>query len=305
MTTPSSLPSPSSSTSASPFSDPDASTPSPPSPRIFKGKGLASSTPFLGNDVRDEGYRVSAMGATTSDLAGLRSRAGSFAAMGVNQGFMQWVPFHLSRHGQRLMDWCRMINALSLEEDVVEEREGEEEVERSEESEVQATPAPDSDSDDDDDDDDAQTTAPEDSDNDDPPSFLSPPASAVSLPVPDVRPLEGKETMSSSIYAIHRPIAARRRTYTGELGEYVKEGAYATASTIREGVIQPVENVVEPDGMVGRKRAGTSATVRSLGRKKKLAGKLMDIFGLKGEEEVVAGSSLSLWSSELVLIMGK
>lgn len=170
--------------------------------------------------------------------------------------------------------------------------------------------------------------------NIDPPSFLSPLPSSYftsSLP-PPLQPLSSlesptsptstrstleeqeqeseidiepePETLASSLYAIHRPIAARRRTITGERGEYIKEGMYtyqafssprlvtSALPTLAGSVEIEEEEEVGREGFVGRDRSATvasRASGKSLMRKRKLAEKLEDIFGLEGSEEVLAG----------------
>ena len=108
--------------------------------------------------------------------------------------------------------------------------------------------------------------------------------------------------MSSSIHAIYRPIAARRRTMTGEEGEHVQEGKYSSVARsvemeqdIEEGVVADslsasMASIATSSSSAGRRRAGT---VNSVGRQAKLAEKLEDVFGLDGREEVVAGESES------------
>ena len=71
------------------------------------------------------------------------------------------------------------------------------------------------------------------------------------------------EDLTSSLYAIHRPIAARRRKIQGAVdGEIAEEGEYVVKGREEEH------------------------------RKERLAGKLADIFGLEAEEDVVAGPFL-------------
>ena len=105
--------------------------------------------------------------------------------------------------------------------------------------------------------------------------------------------------MSSSIHAIYRPIAARRRTVTGEEGEHVQEGKYSSVARsveleqdLEEGVVvdamsASLASIATSSSFVGRRRAGT---VNSVGRQAKLAEKLEDVFGLDEREEVVAGA---------------
>lgn len=93
--------------------------------------------------------------------------------------------------------------------------------------------------------------------------------------------------MTSSIFAIHRPIAARRRTETGEQGECVSEGAYASQIALVSDAEDDATGStrVRPRAMASRGSAGSEE------RKGKLAEKLEDIFGLDGRESVVAGKS--------------
>lgn len=89
----------------------------------------------------------------------------------------------------------------------------------------------------------------------------------------------------SSIFAIHRPIAARRRTETGEQGECVIQGAYASQAA----QVSDAEDEAPGMGRAGPDTVARRASVDSEGRKGKLAEKLEDIFGLDGRESVVAG----------------
>lgn len=98
------------------------------------------------------------------------------------------------------------------------------------------------------------------SSSEDPPSFLSPLPSKPSLAPP-------KQDMASSLYAVHRPIAARRRTIKGEEGEVADQGVYVQRGDERG------------EGRPDRTQ-----------RKERLAGKLADVFGLEGAEEVVDGA---------------
>lgn len=103
----------------------------------------------------------------------------------------------------------------------------------------------------------------------------------------------------SSILAIHRPIAARRRTESGEPGEVLGEdGMYMSQTSegriAEEGQV-PDENEETLEEAKKRplppSRTATAKTEKSMGRRLKLAEKLMDVFGLEEVEDVVAGES--------------
>lgn len=158
--------------------------------------------------------------------------------------------------GQELIhEWDSMINTLALEEPEEVKEESADEEGASAESTSLSTSA----------------NEPHSSEDEGPPSFLSP---LQPIAQPAKEESEG-EDMMSSIYAIHRPIAARRRTVTGEEGECVKEGRYA-AQRVRSGTTDTMDS-------------GKSAS-----RRQKLAEKLEDVFGIEGGEEVLAGEFLEL-----------
>ncbi|KAM0746932.1 hypothetical protein T439DRAFT_318159 [Meredithblackwellia eburnea MCA 4105] len=126
----------------------------------------------------------------------------------------------------------------------------------------------------------------------------------------DAEPHEGLE--SSSLFAIHRPIAARRRTLRGEDGEVAEAGQYVIHE--REGEAEgdeeeeegeTVEKKQDPSVDVPRpptaKRKKSSPSVK-VDRKAKLADKLADIFGLDNEEPVIA--EFQCWLFRSVLLQG-
>lgn len=122
-----------------------------------------------------------------------------------------------------------------------------------------------------------------------PPSFLSLPVASL----PEELSEDDEGHLASSIYAIHRPIAARRRAVTGEAGEGVKDGAYAVQT---ESDLAVKEHFAERGvGELSAPKRERSTTVvsrssaKSTNRREKLADKLEDIFGLDGAEKVVAG----------------
>lgn len=153
------------------------------------------------------------------------------------------------------------------------------------------------------------------------PSHLSAPITA------DDAAQDEDNMASSSIHAIHRPIAARKRTLTGEPGEAVgRGGVYVQqrgGSRSRAGslAMSPTDagsltvskeerdrlhdsgqawsgekNDGDEDGQAEADDDGVDADTRSRSgsmksvvRREKLAEKLGDIFGLDGTEEVVAG----------------
>lgn len=108
----------------------------------------------------------------------------------------------------------------------------------------------------------------------------------------------------SSILAIHRPIAARRRTESGEPGEvqgangmYVSQTADGELNEEGQVPDEKDEMLAEAKGRpLPPSRSETANTGKSMGRRLKLAEKLMDVFGLDEVEDVVAGA-LHLLSS--------
>ncbi|GAA6009840.1 hypothetical protein JCM11491_000834 [Sporobolomyces phaffii] len=114
----------------------------------------------------------------------------------------------------------------------------------------------------------------------------------------------------SSILAIHRPIAARRRTESGEPGEVQGEdGMYMSQTS--EGKIAEEGHVPEESDEILEEakqrplppsRSATGKTDRSMGRRLKLAEKLMDVFGLEEVEDVVA--EFPCWLFRSVLLQG-
>ncbi|SCV72662.1 BQ2448_4199 [Microbotryum intermedium] len=138
------------------------------------------------------------------------------------------------------------------------------------------------------------------SDEDPTSSFLSPASARERRPTLTLGPGTEHQSMSSSIFAIHRPIAARRRTFTGEPGEAIKDGVYARqgeeSEPIKEGSgddeYHEHPSNLDLGGALIKTRTSRSSTVvssKSVVRKKQLADKLTDIFGLLDSEEVVAG----------------
>ncbi|KAI5475372.1 hypothetical protein MNV49_001476 [Pseudohyphozyma bogoriensis] len=142
----------------------------------------------------------------------------------------------------------------------------------------------------------------------DPPSFLSPlpklgknvaesAKAFVEEPEGESGDERAKEDLASSLYAIHRPIAARRRKMTGEGGEVGEEGVYVEQE--REGAPkgkgqEVVESIVRK--VAGKEKDGKEA------RRAKLADKLADVFALEEEEEVVA--EYQCWLFRSVLLQG-
>lgn len=109
------------------------------------------------------------------------------------------------------------------------------------------------------------------------------------------------EDMSSSLHALHRPIAAaRRRALTGELGVGTRgdgsgNGAsISSRSTLRVNEVPVASSsstvqLTPPVGYEGGRGLERTTTQVSMVRKERLADKLADIFGLEGGEEVIAG----------------
>lgn len=101
----------------------------------------------------------------------------------------------------------------------------------------------------------------------------------------------------SSILAIHRPIAARRRTESGEPGEAQGENGMYVSQTSEGKIADEGEVPDEADEIreearqrpLPPSRTSTAKTEKSMGRRLKLAEKLMDVFGLEEVEDVVAG----------------
>lgn len=141
-----------------------------------------------------------------------------------------------------------------------------------------------------------------------PPAFLSP-MTQISKEPRDVDDDDDEdaadELLARSINAIHRPIAARRRTITGEAGEIVRDGQYVRQGPemdeeAEEEAIETSEQTPPAERpMMLRQRAGTTASRRSLARRIKLSEKLSDIFGLEEHEKVVAGTLVHHFPSTL------
>ncbi|SCZ92669.1 BZ3500_MvSof-1268-A1-R1_Chr5-2g08087 [Microbotryum saponariae] len=121
------------------------------------------------------------------------------------------------------------------------------------------------------------------------------------------------ENMTSSIYAIHRPIAAQRRTFTGEAGEAIKDGVYAHQGEESQSISEDHSDEehdehssnLDQGAALIKTRSSRSSTVVSGGsvaRKKQLADKLTDIFGLLDSEEVIA--EYPCWLFRSVLLQG-
>lgn len=160
----------------------------------------------------------------------------------------------------------------------------------------------------------SQTT---DSDDGTPPDFSSPSTQA-ERPTKTDEHASDNDQLSSSIHAIHRPIAARRRTLTGEPGEalgdngtYVKQGPREQDEPVLreepESYVDEASRDKPSDRAQGdnalssstsrpkaRGRSETAVSKRSLARRAKLADKLSDIFGLDGNDKVVAGECTSV-----------
>ena len=161
-------------------------------------------------------------------------------------------------------------------------------------------------------------------DDGEPPSFLSPLPQAPAVPPPP-EPLPTGDgagaqpvNIGSSLYAIHRPVAARRRTQTGEEGEFVKDGEYV------ERVNEPDQSLTEEPGVIeakeehacedqaksstvnspaNRSRSSTIQSKKNDRRKDKLAEKLEDIFHLGVKEEVVG--EFTCWLFRSILLQGR
>lgn len=165
-------------------------------------------------------------------------------------------------------------------------------------------------------------------DDGEPPSFLSPLPQAPAVPPPP-EPIPtadgaGAEPVNigSSLYAIHRPVAARRRTETGEEGEFVRDGEYV------DRVNEPDQALAEEPGVpeaqhdrdnaqpasqgnsattspVTRSRSSTvgSKNRKNDRRKDKLAEKLEDIFHLGVKEDVVG--EFTCWLFRSILLQGR
>lgn len=239
---------------SSPFTDPDA----PSFPRPTRPSPLphaAVSTPALSGRGTGKG-RFGGMGEMGARSEERHKTSQSFGG-GPNEGFIQCVLRLSSLLHVGADTTGSMINTLALDEPA-EVSEG------SEEDSFASTTLS------------SSLSEPHSSEDEGPPSFLS--------PLPTTAEPEDTQDMTSSIYAIHRPIAARRRTVTGEAGEFVKEGRYAAQ----------------------RERSETTDTTdssKSTTRRQKLAEKLEDVFGIDGGEEVLAGE---FWSCTSVtrLLMG-
>lgn len=139
--------------------------------------------------------------------------------------------------------------------------------------------------------------------------------------------------VSSSIMAIHRPIAARRRTITGEAGEASKNGEYykqrsrsgtaSVDSNDNETIVEEREKEYESSESEdededskpnqeqekskrgpgnNRKRASTGLSQKSVIRKEELSEKLVDIFELHEPEPVVG--EFSCWLFRGILLQG-
>ncbi len=161
-------------------------------------------------------------------------------------------------------------------------------------------------------------------DDGEPPSFLSPLPHAPAVPPPP-EPIPTADgagaqpvNIGSSLYAIHRPVAARRRTETGEEGEFVKDGEYV------ERVNEPDRSLTEEPGVIEaqadkqrehhqasatnspvatRSRSSTVASHKNSRRKEKLAEKLEDIFHLGVKEDVVG--EFTCWLFRSILLQGR
>ncbi|KAK4052047.1 Sterol 3-beta-glucosyltransferase [Microbotryomycetes sp. JL201] len=180
----------------------------------------------------------------------------------------------------------------------------------------------------------SQTAAGGDSDDNDgtPPSFLSPPVEDNLSTHEDASDTLNYRTStedereddlvdqdaSSSIHAIHRPIAARRRTLNGEPGEAAgPEGTY-----IKQGLSDQDDRAIraEPESFLSeeeeqakldlgrkhirpmRERSETVVSRRSITRRAKLAEKLGDVFGIGSNEAVIA--EFPCWLFRSILLQG-
>lgn len=116
---------------------------------------------------------------------------------------------------------------------------------------------------------------------------------------------DGEDLSKSSIFAIHRPIAAeRRRTMSSTHGTDDESGEPDLAEQDEEYKDEGVrlrragkEEGKRPEMGDRTETSATEKTVETMERRQKLAEKLMDVFGLEEPEEVVAGASLPNYST--------
>jgi len=169
-----------------------------------------------------------------------------------------------------------------------------------------------------------------DSDDDgEPPSFLSPLPLAPAVPPPP-EPIPTADgagahpvTIGSSLYAIHRPVAARRRIQTGEQGEFVQDGEYVDRVNEPDRALTDEPDQIAPDDApapatdtateqsppaqaespTNRSRSSTLARRKNSRRKEKLAEKLEDIFHLGVKEDVVG--EFTCWLFRSILLQGR
>ncbi|GAA5901774.1 sterol 3-beta-glucosyltransferase [Sporobolomyces salmoneus] len=119
-----------------------------------------------------------------------------------------------------------------------------------------------------------------------------------------------EDLSKSSILAIHRPIAARRRTESGLPGEVQGEDGMYMSQTSEGEIAEEGQVPNEADEIVAEakqrplppSRTSTARTEKSMGRRLKLAEKLMDVFGLEEVEDVVA--EFPCWLFRSVLLQG-
>ncbi|GAA6061722.1 hypothetical protein JCM10212_004954 [Sporobolomyces blumeae] len=120
--------------------------------------------------------------------------------------------------------------------------------------------------------------------------------------------LPEEDLSKSSILAIHRPIAARRRTESGEPGEAQGTDGMYVSQTSEGSIVEEGQGVAEEtlDEATKRplppSRTQTGGTEKSMSRRLALAEKLMDVFGLEEVEDVVA--EFPCWLFRSVLLQG-
>lgn len=115
---------------------------------------------------------------------------------------------------------------------------------------------------------------------------LTPALSTSNYPIDDQD--DDDKIMSSSIHALYRPIAARRRALLGQEGEIGEAGIYVSSQSHSV----PSNNEAEGEHTM-HQDAGimVQGKKNDAEREMKLAEKLQDIFGLESDEAVIAGTS--------------
>lgn len=168
----------------------------------------------------------------------------------------------------------------------------------------------------------ADSTSSSSVDNEDEPHARSPPRSFLAsintsnLPPKSAEDVQEDLSASSSIHAIHRPIAARKRTLTGEPGEaagqdmYIRQSGLGMSPTNKAsdrpdlrlstsearrlhdgGAAWSRNNTGDDDDTQSKASTKSrSGTIDSVQRRNALAEKLGDVFGLDGTEDVIAGT---------------